>query len=182
MSWSTPTSGELIAGRRVRIDLPGVELLTLAEEVRSTGRNVAVDGTATQSSEAWEAWRDAPSTVMRVQPCERILSHTNEGRVTCGGRSTSVRGADDEIVLHNRQEDPYWSIDGYAITIMTNDRGQAAKRPTGDEGTDASCANDDPSDGFESRHCGHRRAVLHPSSRSATSSIDGRDDPDGGPG
>ena len=151
MSWSTPTSGEPIAGRRVRIDLPGVEPLTLAEvEVRSTGRNVAVDGTATQSSEAWGgvAGRaiDGDASPAFASGSQ---SHTNEGsrdpwwEVDLGSMVPI-----DEIVLHNRQEDPYWSrLDGYAITIMDeNDR--VVWQRSGQPATKAPMhhvLNDDPS-------------------------------------
>lgn len=52
---STAPQGDRTLGRYVRVDLPGVNgTLTLAEvEVFSSGTNVAREGTATQSSEAW---------------------------------------------------------------------------------------------------------------------------------
>jgi len=52
---NTAPQGDRTLGRFVRVDLPGVTgTLTLAEvEVFSSGTNVARDGTATQSSEAW---------------------------------------------------------------------------------------------------------------------------------
>ena len=118
--------GEPVEGRHVRIDLPGAEPLTLAEVmVLSDGRNVATDGTATQSSEAWGgvAQRaidgDASPTYGSGSQ-----SHTNEGardpwwEVDLGSM-VSI----DEIVLHNRGEDPYWNrLDGYSITILDDQR------------------------------------------------------------
>jgi lysophospholipase L1-like esterase/uncharacterized cupredoxin-like copper-binding protein len=143
--------GEPVEGRHVRIDLPGTEPLTLAEVmVLSDGRNVAIDGTATQSSEAWGgvAGRaidgDASPTF-----ASGSQSHTNEGardpwwEVDLGS-TVSI----DEIVLHNRQEDPYWDrLDGYSVTILDEQRRVVWQRSaqSATKGPMHHVLNDDPS-------------------------------------
>ena len=137
-------------GRYVRIDLPGEQPLTLAEvEIESAGRNIAVDGTASQSSEAWGGVPEraidgdtSPSFASGSQ------SHTIEGRPDPWwevdlGRSHPI----DAIRIHNRQDEPYWNrLDGYTVTIMDADRGTVWQRT--DQPADRKAVehriNDDP--------------------------------------
>ncbi|HBZ96325.1 MAG TPA: hypothetical protein DEO57_00605, partial [Phycisphaerales bacterium] len=151
-SWRSEGSSRdtSVAGRYVRIDLPGIEPLTLAEiEIESAGRNIAVDGSASQSSEAWGGVPDraidgdaSPSFASGSQ------SHTIEGRRDPWwevdlGRSRPI----DAIRIHNRQDEPYWKrIDGYTITILDDDRGtmwQRTEQPASRELVEYRL-NDDP--------------------------------------
>ena len=123
---------QAVEGRYVRIDLPGAEPLTLAEvEVYSAGRNIAGEGIATQSSEAWGG---VPAHAIDGDASPSFASgsqsHTVEGQsdpwweVDLG----SVQPI-DAIHVHNRQDEPYWQrIDGYTITILDGDRGTAWQR------------------------------------------------------
>ena len=121
-----------VAGRYVRIDLPGIEPLTLAEiEIESAGRNIALGGTATQSSEAWGG---VPGRAIDGDASPSYgsgsQSHTIEGRRDPWwevdlGRAHPI----DSIRIHNRQDEPYWKrIDGYTITILDDDRGTMWQR------------------------------------------------------
>jgi len=123
---------DAVEGRYVRIDLPGNEPLTLAEvEVYSEGRNIAVHGVATQSSEAWGG---TPGLAIDGDASPSFAS---------GSQSHTAEGGDDPwwevdlgsvhpidaIHIHNRQDEPYWQrIDGYGITILDGDRGTAWQR------------------------------------------------------
>ena len=134
LAWRT-SSGEgeqPRAGRFVRIDLPGSKPLTLAEvEVYSGGRNIAMEGTATQSSVAWGG-----------VPGRAIDGDASPSYASGSQSHTTENGLDpwweldlgsmheiDEIVLHNRQDEPYWKrIDGYTVTILDDRRGTAWQR------------------------------------------------------
>ena len=77
-------------GRFVRIELPGQEPLTLAEvEVWSGGRNIAPQGRASQSSEAWGG---VP---------QRAVDRISDGAWASGSQSHTAEGATD----------PWWELD-----------------------------------------------------------------------
>lgn len=129
LAWRTSSAEaeETYNGRHVRIDLPGIEPLTLAEvEVLSGGRNIAIQAKATQSSEAWGG---VPGRAIDGDASPSFASgsqsHTAEGRrdpwweIDLGSMQSI-----DEIVIHNRQDEPYWKrIDGYTLTILDEQRG-----------------------------------------------------------
>jgi len=153
LAWRTSSAQaeETYEGRHVRIDLPGTEPLTLAEvEVFSDGRNIALQAKATQSSEAWSGVPEraidgdaSPSFASGSQ------SHTAEGRrdpwweIDLGSMQSI-----DEIVVHNRQDEPYWKrIDGYTLTILDEQRGtvwQHVDQPATKQAA-RHVLNDDPS-------------------------------------
>jgi lysophospholipase L1-like esterase/uncharacterized cupredoxin-like copper-binding protein len=153
VAWRTSNdaSRETYGGRYVRIDLPGDEPLTLAEvEVFSSGRNVALQAKATQSSEAWGG---APERAIDGDASPSFgsgsQSHTTEGQrdpwweIDLGSMQNI-----DEVVIHNRQDEPYWNrIDGYTLTILDEQRGtvwQHADQPASKQAAQH-ILNNDPS-------------------------------------
>ena len=144
-------TGEPIEGRYVRIDLPGDRPLTLAEVmVMSEGRNVAMQGMASQSSQAWGGVPEraidgdaSPSFGSGSQ------SHTNEGaRDPWWEVDLGAVVPIDEIVIHNRQDEPYWNrLDGYSITILDEQRRAVWQRSAQPATRDPMhhVLNDDPS-------------------------------------
>ena len=85
------TNGKDLKGRYVRIELPGNQrTLTLAEvQVFSNGRNVALGGTAKQSSTDFNG------------PASKAIDGNTSGKFTDGGQTHSKVG----------EKDPWWELD-----------------------------------------------------------------------
>lgn len=89
---SAPTvKGTGVTGRYVRVELPGIATLNMAEvQVFSDGANIALKGTATQSTVAWDG-----------NPELAIDGITNGDK----GAANSVMHTDD------KKSDPWWQVD-----------------------------------------------------------------------
>jgi putative heme-binding domain-containing protein len=127
---ATPAdSGDATRGRYVRIELPGPErTLTLAEvEVLSGGANVAREGTASQSSTAWNG------------TAARAIDGNASPRFEDGGQTHTAEGNPDPwweldlgrelaleaLVLHNRGEEEgrfAARLDGARVRVLDGER------------------------------------------------------------
>jgi putative heme-binding domain-containing protein len=116
-------SGQSILGRFVRIELPGKQrTLTLAEiEVLSAGRNVAIQGKASQINTAYGA--DA----------RRAIDRNTSGVFGDGGQTHTKEGTDspwwevdlgtempiDSVIIHNRTEGNFGArLNGFTVKVL----------------------------------------------------------------
>lgn len=116
-------------GRFVRIELPGnARTLTLAEvQVLSRGNNVALDGTATQSSTNWGGLASrAIDGITSGRYGDNGQTHTNENQPDTWWEADLGAEHDlDAVVVWNRTESggSYVSrLDGYVLSVLDGER------------------------------------------------------------